>query len=244
MALSDDSTPHSAPSAAARCLDGITIMLVDDSRSVSEAIRIMAVRSGARIRRADSLQSAGRHLMIYRPDVVIIDLALPDGSGVELARELTEKSDPRPAVLLISAAEEAVTAEAAKQAGADGYLVKPIQSFSVFQAAILDMMPPELRPNVDGIGHITADQIGTDALLHDLETVHDLLREALAEDNDEIYDFAAQFLAGVARTVRDTPLAERADALFDAAPGQRHDMAASAIELVAERMSNGWAKAS
>ena len=101
MDHSEGSFTSAYPGNDLRCLDGITIMLVDDSRSVSEAIRIMAVRSGARIRRADSLQSATRHLMIYRPDVVIVDLALPDGSGVELARKLTEKADPRPAVLLI-----------------------------------------------------------------------------------------------------------------------------------------------
>ena len=183
--------------------------------------------------------------MIYRPDVVIVDLALPDGSGVELARELAEKSDPRPAVLLISAAEEAVTAEAAKQAGADGYLVKPIESFSTFQASILKMMPPELRPNVDGVGHITADQIGTDALLHDFENVLDLFREAVEDDNAEIYEFAAQFLAGVARTVRDTPLAVRADAMVDAeTTAARAAQAKTVVEMISERLNNGWAKAS
>ena len=183
--------------------------------------------------------------MIYRPDVVIVDLALPDGSGVELARELAEKSDPRPAVLLISAAEEAVTAEAAKQAGADGYLVKPIESFSTFQASILKMMPPELRPNVDGVGHINADQIGTDALLHDFENVLDLFREAVEDDNAEIYEFAVQFLAGVARTVRDTPLAVRADAMVDAeTTAARAAQAKTVVEMISERLNNGWAKAS
>ena len=183
--------------------------------------------------------------MIYRPDVVIVDLALPDGSGVELARKLTEKADPRPAVLLISAAEEAVTAEAAERAGADGYLVKPIESFSTFQASILKMMPPELRPSVDGVGHITADQIGYDALLHDFENVLDLFREAVVEDNAEIYEFAAQFLAGVARTVRDTALAEQADKMAEAPSTEmRAQHAKTVIEMVTERLNDGWAKAS
>jgi DNA-binding response OmpR family regulator len=67
-------------------LAGLTILAVEDSRFASEALRLMCLRSDARLRRADSLEQADRHLSVYRPDVVIVDLGLPDGNGADLIR--------------------------------------------------------------------------------------------------------------------------------------------------------------
>lgn len=228
-----------------RCLAGVRILLVDDSRSVSEAIRIMAVRSGARIRRADTLKAASRHLAIYRPDVLMVDLGLPDGRGTQLAEEIIAWSDPRPAVLLISASEEEVTARAAKDVGADGYIVKPISSFAQFQKAVLALLPENARPHLDGIGNVTAMQIGEDAFMHDLLNAQDLLNEALAAGKTEMIEFAAHFLLGVARTIRDGELISAATALLASAESATAGPAATAaLATVADKLQQGWAEAS
>jgi CheY-like chemotaxis protein len=82
-------------------LQGVTVLAVEDSRFASEALRLMCRRLGARLRRAESLQAAASHLKLYRPDLVIVDLGLPDGRGEALIAEISVRA-PKLVVLGMS----------------------------------------------------------------------------------------------------------------------------------------------
>lgn len=194
---------NNARPTAERPLLGHTVLLVEDSRFASEAMRLLCLRSGARIRRADSLRSARRHLQVYRPCAVIVDPGLPDGSGLDLLRDLT-RAAPRIPVLLATSGDP-LTEAAAIAAGADGFLAKPVASLALFQEAILSRLPPDRRPS--GPRQVPMDMIEPDPIAYEDDLAHAV--EVLGEATDpKKMDYAVQFLSGVALSARDEALAE------------------------------------
>jgi len=216
-----------------RPLLGLTILVVEDSRYACEALRLLCLRSGARIRRADSLKSARKHLQVYRPSVVIIDLGLPDGPGAELIRSLAD-ANPRVAVILGLSGDDNSEATAL-DAGADGFLAKPIVSLAAFQNAILSNLPPERQPL--GPRPMTDEAVEPDLLAFRDDMAH--AAEVLGEAEDEkALDYLAQFLGGVARSVGDAPLASAATRLAETRKtgGPIAVDAAHIADLVQERL--------
>ncbi|MCO6383418.1 MAG: response regulator [Vannielia sp.] len=222
-----------------RPLLGATVLLVEDSRFASEAVRLLCLRSGARIRRADTLASAHRHLMVYRPTAVIVDLGLPDGSGLELIEELA-RSETRVPVLLGTSGDP-VCEDAALEAGADGFIQKPITSLASFQQAIVLRMPASAQPA--GPRALSSDMVAPDplALRDDLAHVADVL--STGEEDPQILDYVAQFLGSVAQCASDGPLAAAAAGLATArAAGEGGMPEAVAIsKLVANRLEGTMA---
>ncbi|MDJ0826127.1 MAG: response regulator [Rhodobacter sp.] len=186
----------------------MTILVVEDSRFASEAVRLLCLKSGARIRRADSLRAARRHLSVYLPTVVIVDLGLPDGSGLELIGNLANAAQRIPVILATSGDDRNFVS--AVDAGADGVLSKPIESLAVFQKAVIDNLPLDKRP--PGLRLVSAETVSPDpvALRDDFAHIADVLT---ASDDDQTIDYVAQFLTGVARSANDDALEEAASTL-------------------------------
>lgn len=188
----------------ARPLSGLTVLLVEDSRYASEAVRLMCLRLGARIRRADSICTARRHLQIYHPSVAIVDLGLPDGAGEDLIKALTSARPRIGVVLGISG--DSGGRDRALAAGADGFLAKPIAGLAAFQQAILSHLPPHhrTRPVL-----VTGATVAPDPLAE----ADDLRRAAALLDHRtdaETLDYLLQFLTGLARVAGDATLGKAA----------------------------------
>lgn len=190
-----------------RPLLGMTILVVEDSRFASEALRLMCLRSGARIRRADCLRSARRHLQVYRPSAVAIDLGLPDGSGLELVDEL-HRASPRVGTILAMSGDDQSHA-AAIEVGADAFLVKPIETIGIFQNAILSSLPKELAPT--GPIAVSDDTVEPDLMAYrdDMSHIASLLEDPQPE---AVMQYIVQFLGSVAQVAADAPLAKAARA--------------------------------
>ncbi|QOL82571.1 response regulator [Pseudooceanicola spongiae] len=200
---------------ATRPMLGMTILVVEDSLFASEAMRLLCLRSGARIRRADCLRSARRHLEVYRPSAVIIDMGLPDGSGAELIEQLSHSS-PRVAVVAAVSGDPGAEA-AARKAGADCFMAKPMTSLAIFQRTLLSHMPPEYR--MTGPRPLSDERVQPDPVAYKDDMAHaaELLREA---EGDEVLAYLGQFLRGVANCAGDTALSAAADRMDRARAGE------------------------
>lgn len=206
-------------------LQGLTILAVEDSRFASEALRLLCQRSGARLRRADTLEAAARHLSLYRPDVVIVDLGLPDGDGADLIRALSRHTGTGPVVLATSG--DPAGKALGLAAGAVAFLPKPPESVAAFQRAILR--------HISGPAALDAAEAGlplqpdTLALRDDLAHAARLLAAARGAAQRR---YVAGFLGSLAQSAHDVLLARAADEAVSHDAGL-HRLAA----LVRERLA-------
>lgn len=184
-----------------RPLLGLTILAVEDSLYACDAFRLMCLHSGARLRRADCLKSARRHLKVYRPSVAIVDMGLPDGSGADLIAEMSSAL-PRVSVI-IGTSGDSFAEDVAYAAGADSFLAKPVVNLGVFQSVILQNLPTELQPA--GPRPVCSDPIYPDPVTfrEDMAHMADILAGPM---DDRMIDYITLFLQGVARTADDDAL--------------------------------------
>lgn len=206
-----------------QCLFAVTILLVEDSRSASEAVRLFAAESGARVRRADSLRAASRHLAIYRPNVVMVDLGLPDGDGLGLIRHLATASTPMTSIIALSGHDRSAWQGDAVSAGAAACLEKPIESLRVFQETVLSVLPDagtRRGPETAELA-LTGRASVRAAFDEDLRRARALLVEALAEGDGDTIGYCAQFLGSVGEMLEDGELAAQARGAASSVAGAR-----------------------
>ena len=100
-----------------------TILIVEDDQALSRLVHDYLDRNGFRAITAAGVQS-GRHRLAHdQPDLVVLDLGLPDGNGLDLLRDL-RRSSSLPVIVLTARGEE-IDRIVGLELGADDYMVKP-----------------------------------------------------------------------------------------------------------------------
>jgi two-component system response regulator RegX3 len=102
------------------------ILLVEDEASISEPLAASLARDGFDTDVAASIEDARARYGRQRPDLILLDVMLPDGDGRDLAREIRRDSDV-PIVMLTARGEE-IDKVLGLELGADDYVVKPFSS--------------------------------------------------------------------------------------------------------------------
>ncbi len=99
-------------------------MIVDDERNFTESLQL-AIEDQYQVTIVDTLMAARRELSRGTPDVILLDLRLPDGNGLELLREV-KKSALSPVVLILTAFATIESFVTAAHLGAEDYVTKPL----------------------------------------------------------------------------------------------------------------------
>ncbi|HET9499560.1 MAG TPA: response regulator transcription factor [Marmoricola sp.] len=106
----------------------ITVFLLDDHELVRRGIRELLESEGdiAVVGESGLAQEATRRIPALRPDVAILDARLPDGSGIDVCRDIRSQ-DPAIAALILTSYDDDDALFAAIMAGAAGYILKQVR---------------------------------------------------------------------------------------------------------------------
>ena len=135
----------------------LTILIVDDEPQIRRLLRVSLNAAGYEVNESDS----GRHCLTtvatHPPDAIILDLGLPDLSGLEVLRQLREWTQVPVLVLTVLKAESDKVA--ALDAGADDYLTKPFGAAELTARlrALFRRVKKEAEPAKLTFGDITVD---------------------------------------------------------------------------------------
>jgi two-component system KDP operon response regulator KdpE len=136
----------------------LTVLIVEDEQAIRRFVRAALEGEGYRVHEADTLRRGLLEAGTRKPDLVVLDLGLPDGDGVDFIRDLRAWSGVP--VLVLSARVEEYDKVEALDAGADDYLIKP---FGV--AELLARVRAVSRRHVrepDGATTITFGEVSVD----------------------------------------------------------------------------------
>ena len=113
----------------------IRVFLLDDHEIVRRGLRDLIEATGdlVIVGESGSAAEATRHIPALRPDVAVLDARLPDGSGIDVCRDI-RSVDPSIRVLILTSYDDERALVASVLAGASGYLLKALSGEGIVEA--------------------------------------------------------------------------------------------------------------
>lgn len=143
-----------------------SILLVEDNKAIIMGLSYLFNENGYKTIVAENIEEAGKQLAKNSPDIVILDVMLPDGDGFELCRYIKD-NDIAP-VIFLTARNEEKDVVLGLELGADDYIIKPFRNLE-----LLSRIKNVLRRNVN------STQINIGSLRIDTDT-----RKVYLENNE------------------------------------------------------------
>ncbi|MBS0232484.1 MAG: response regulator transcription factor [Proteobacteria bacterium] len=160
----------------------IKVLVVDDEPPIRKLLRMGLATQGYQVIDAPSARKA-LELMAQKPDLVILDLGLPDMQGMDLLRSIRDQNEAVPIVVLSSRADETAKVQAL-DFGADDYITKPFginELLARIRAALRHQLQIQGERPIFHVGELSVDLVRRIVKLGDREVKlspkeYDLLR--------------------------------------------------------------------
>jgi two-component system response regulator PilR (NtrC family) len=158
------------------------VLVVDDEADLRELLTLTLVRLGLDVDTAESVGEARARLARRSYALCLTDMRLPDGTGLELVREVAHKKSP--AIAVITAYGSAENAVAALKAGAFDYLTKPVdldQLRMLVRSAVRDAGLPAAEPADASVGAMALQRlVGTTPAMRQMRDLIERLARSMA----------------------------------------------------------------
>lgn len=133
------------------------ILVVEDNENLAFGLRINLEGEGFQVMLALTLDAAWKALQ-HRPDLILLDLMLPDGNGLDFLKSLRDRGYDLPVIILSAKAEE-VDRITGLRLGADDYVPKPFSLAELLERVRARFRGVERRPTSYKIGSLTLEFI-------------------------------------------------------------------------------------
>ena len=120
------------------------VLIVDDEENIGRSLRMILEREGYSVNVCRSVAEFKKHPDAQRADAYLLDMKLPDGSGIDLLKAVRQNGAPSPAVMISGHGTIADAVEATR-AGAFDFLEKPLSRDRVLLAVKNAMEQSTLR---------------------------------------------------------------------------------------------------
>jgi DNA-binding response OmpR family regulator len=134
------------------------ILAVDDDRDILKVLKANLELNNYKVDTAENWADAQKILSARLPDLVILDVMLPDGDGMEICREL-RKGLPEIPVIMLTAKDKVSDKVIGLESGADDYVVKPFETIELLariKACLRRTSAPAVEEKIT-IGSIKVD---------------------------------------------------------------------------------------
>jgi two-component system, OmpR family, KDP operon response regulator KdpE len=139
----------------------LRLLIVEDDKYISDFVRLSFMREGHEVQAAATAADGMRIYQDSRPDIVLLDLGLPDRDGLEVIRDIRGIGDTP--IIVVSARGQEMDKVEALDAGADDYITKPFHMgelmarIRVIQRR-LEQAPLQPGKGIFGLGDLVVDQ--------------------------------------------------------------------------------------
>jgi two-component system KDP operon response regulator KdpE len=140
------------------------VIIIEDEAPIRRFLRATLESQGYRVKEAQTARDGLAHARTQRPDLILLDLGLPDGDGIQVTRQV--RADSSVPIVVLSARGQEADKVAALDAGADDYLTKPF-GVDELNARLRVALRHASRPAAGAVYESSADgrtlRIDTDA---------------------------------------------------------------------------------